>query len=124
MAAWLKARGVGAHRLVLEREARFTLDNAERVAPLLAAHRVRGIDLVTERFHLPRAEALMRGALAGRGQDVAVRPHPARNARFDPDRDRREARKLSRDVRNQAHLHGWESRIPFGGRPAVPEWWA
>lgn len=119
MAAWLTNRGVVKRRIVRESVARHTLDNAERVAPILVAMGATAIELVTECFHMPRSYALMHGALVARGVQVELRPAPAPDARADPDRAEREAKKRARDLRSQAALHGTVARIPFGGHREV-----
>jgi uncharacterized SAM-binding protein YcdF (DUF218 family) len=75
MAGWLRERGVASERLVLEREARSTAENARLVAPLLLG--VARVTLVTERFHMLRSLWLLRRAL---GPEVRVEAAPAADA--------------------------------------------
>ncbi len=124
MAEWLVERGLAPGRIVLESEARYTLDNAERVAPLLVDRDIQRIHLVTEAFHMPRSEALMRGALQARGVSVELQGWAAPDASDPPGRAEGEAEKLVRDLRAQADLHGLQRRTPCARGPAVHEWWA
>lgn len=125
MAEWLIDRKVAPERIVREPAARYTLDNAERVAPLLRALGVRTVDLVTEAFHMSRSEAVMRGALTARGLTVDLRRSPAPDATLEPGRAAKEQHKKARDLRTQAGLHGLEHRIPYRAGPAPQrEWWA
>ncbi|SIO46087.1 DUF218 domain-containing protein [Rhodovulum sp. ES.010] len=62
IAAICRAAGVPEARIVLEREARNTAQNIAFSAPLLAAHGVTGVTLVTDYYHLPRARLLARRA--------------------------------------------------------------
>jgi len=47
--------GVEPSRIVLEERATTTLESAAYCAPIIAAHGWRGVVLVTDRYHLPRA---------------------------------------------------------------------
>lgn len=111
----LEAAGVPAHRVVEEGAARFTLENAELSAPLVARSGARKVSVVTERFHMGRAAALMRGALAGQGSKAQVVTAPAPDAARRP---RGEGDKLARDLVSQRHLHA----LAQGSRPRVREW--
>jgi uncharacterized SAM-binding protein YcdF (DUF218 family) len=77
MQAWLLAEGVPAARIILEAESLYTLDNAERVAPLLAALNVEAVTLVTEAYHMPRSERLLRAALTRHGVRARLETAPA-----------------------------------------------
>ena len=63
MRGWLVAHGVADARIAEDDDARSTIDNAENVAPMLRAMKVKRVTLVTEAYHLPRGTALMRFVL-------------------------------------------------------------
>lgn len=67
MRAWLQRHGVPAANIVVEDQAQNTLENAQRVAPLLKELGLRRVLLVTERFHMRRSQLLLLGALRGVG---------------------------------------------------------
>ena len=112
MAEWLSARGVDPARIIVEPKARYTLDNAERVAPLVAACGAREVTLVTSDSHMPRSLGLLRKELARVvGSAVTVRPRRAKDdAGGEPLRTLRllEIRKTMRDLSTQARK--WRAR--------------
>lgn len=78
MARWLRAHGIPAARILVEPAARTTIENAERVIPLLRALAVRRATVVTQPFHAPRARSNLEAALRAAGLgDVAVDEAPA-----------------------------------------------
>jgi uncharacterized SAM-binding protein YcdF (DUF218 family) len=60
MAAALRAHGIPD--VIIERESRTTLDNARMTRPLLEAHGVRSLWLVTQPFHARRSARIFRRA--------------------------------------------------------------
>lgn len=105
MAEWLIAHGVAEARIIREAEARFTLDNAEKVADLVRTLGSRRVDLVTEAYHMPRSAALLRAAFTARALQVELLESPAPDAAPSPARAAAERNKLIRDQRDQADLH-------------------
>ena len=105
MADWLIERGIDGRRIIREPSARSTLENAEKVAPLLVEAGVCCVELVTEDFHMRRSEALLQAALLARGAQVELRRISAPNANRNPVRDAREVEKRIRDLRRQRALH-------------------
>jgi uncharacterized SAM-binding protein YcdF (DUF218 family) len=105
MRDWLVARGIPPQRIVVEDQARFTLENAELVAPLLQRAGVGEVTLVTERFHMLRSAHLLQVALVGRGlTQTALNLAPADDrlaGRALVERAVREAKAFRRDVVNQ-----------------------
>jgi uncharacterized SAM-binding protein YcdF (DUF218 family) len=63
MRDWLVAHGVSAKRIALEPCARSTYENARLSLPLVAASGARRLTLVTERFHIRRAQLQLSRAL-------------------------------------------------------------
>ena len=112
MAEWLAARGVDRDRIVVEPEARYTLDNAERTAPLVAACGAGEVTLVTSDSHMTRSLALLRREMARIGRPrVNVRPRRApEDASGEKMRALRllEIRKTLRDL--QTHLRKTRER--------------
>jgi vancomycin permeability regulator SanA len=102
MKRWLVEHGVDAQRIWVEDRARFTLDNANRVAPLIARSGASRVTVVTEEFHAPRGTALVRAALRrlGLGKvQVSSSAAPDRLSHSErAERARDEARKLARDL--------------------------
>ncbi len=78
MKQWLVDHGIAADRIVTERTARLTSENASFVAPLLAKAGVEKVSLLTERYHMNRSKLLLRRALAAEGLgDVSIKTLPA-----------------------------------------------
>ncbi len=102
MKQWLVDHGVRGSRIRVEDQARFTLDNARRVAPMLARAKVSLVTVVTESFHSRRGTALVARALGQLGLGaVAVRASPAPSVLTGEAMARRqadEALKLERDL--------------------------
>jgi uncharacterized SAM-binding protein YcdF (DUF218 family) len=105
MRRWLVEHGIDEGRIVMEDRARYTLQNAEHVAPMLARAKVSQVTLVTERFHMPRSEYLLRRALDAAGlRETSLSLAPAADeleglARWS--RSVREARAHARDTLSQ-----------------------
>ncbi|MBC7794062.1 MAG: YdcF family protein [Clostridia bacterium] len=76
MKRWLTTHGVDPSRIVVEKHARYTLDNARRVAPLLRPMRPTDIVMVTSASHMARSLALLEEEVR-RTVHVAVRFHPS-----------------------------------------------
>lgn len=123
MQRWLVGRGIRPTRIIVEALARYTLENANNVAPLLVGLRASEITLVTSAFHMPRSEALLKGALhaVAPAHRFRVRRRPARNSLMGAaaralavsERD-----KLVRDLQTQAahppkivRAHAWAGSI-------------
>lgn len=73
MRDWLVAEGLDVARVIVEAEARSTLENARHCADLVAAGGFQRVTLVTERFHMLRARSLLVRALGMRGLRVELR---------------------------------------------------
>jgi uncharacterized SAM-binding protein YcdF (DUF218 family) len=58
MACFAREVGVDSTRMLVESASRTTLENAERSAPLLRAHRVRRVLVVTDAVHMRRASGV------------------------------------------------------------------
>jgi uncharacterized SAM-binding protein YcdF (DUF218 family) len=106
MARWLLRHGLAPGRLVVEDQARYTLENVE-VAPLLRQAGVRRVSLITDDFHMGRSQALLASALEARGAgQVEIRPAPARGGPPTTGIARNvEAAKLARDRLWQRSRH-------------------
>lgn len=76
MRRWLTRHGVDADRIIVEDQARYTLDNAQRVVPLLRKLAPSNVVLVTSASHMARAFALLDAELKSTQQRI-VRIHPA-----------------------------------------------
>ncbi|MBL8919461.1 MAG: YdcF family protein [Myxococcaceae bacterium] len=61
LAGQLEAWGIEKERILVEPEARNTVENAERSKALIDARGFRSVLLVTSAFHLPRAQGCFRG---------------------------------------------------------------
>lgn len=82
MARWLRANGIPAGRILVEPAARTTVENADRVIPLLRSLAVRRATIVTQPFHAPRARRNLAAALRAAGfADVALDVAPAADPR-------------------------------------------
>lgn len=104
MRRWLVARGVPAQRIIVEAQALYTLDNAMRVAPLIAGMRAATVKLVTSAAHMPRSTVLLERELrAVTGRSHRVLERPARDA-VTPANAQAEQDKLARDLATQAAL--------------------
>jgi uncharacterized SAM-binding protein YcdF (DUF218 family) len=62
-----------ADGILLEQASRTTLENALYVRDLLASRNIRSIQLITSRYHLPRALLIFRQLLP---KEVVIYPHP------------------------------------------------
>jgi uncharacterized SAM-binding protein YcdF (DUF218 family) len=60
LARQLEAWGIDKERILIEPEARNTVENAEKSKALLAARGFRTVLMVTSAFHLPRAQGCFR----------------------------------------------------------------
>jgi glucosamine-6-phosphate isomerase len=67
MRDWLVAHGIDSERIIIERTARFTAENAQFVAPMIKKARPKRVTLATERFHMSRSKALLERALEAEG---------------------------------------------------------
>ena len=67
MARWLAARGLTPRRILVEREARNTRENADLSVPLLRRAGVDRVTVVTEAYHLRRGVFHLRSALREQG---------------------------------------------------------
>jgi uncharacterized SAM-binding protein YcdF (DUF218 family) len=107
MARWLLRQGLPPGRLVVEDQARYTLENAELVAPLLRRAGVRRVSLITDDFHMGRSQALLASALEAHGAgQVEISPAPARGGPPNTWTVRNlEAAKLLRDRQWQRSRH-------------------
>jgi glucosamine-6-phosphate isomerase/N-acetylglucosamine-6-phosphate deacetylase len=104
MKRWLVEHGIEAERIIVERTARYTSENARFVAPLLAKAGVEKVTLVTERYHMARSQKLLERAMHGEGMSgVKIETMPA------PDEHRglnripmaaKEGKALGRDLLN------------------------
>jgi uncharacterized SAM-binding protein YcdF (DUF218 family) len=114
MRRWLIAQGVAPQRIVVEDCAKYTLDNALRVAPLVAGLHATTVTLVTQAFHMTRSAALLAGALRRvTSRPVHIRKAAAHDSAFDQEaRDLRrgEALKLERDLQTLQALPSKISR--------------
>ncbi|MEV6362189.1 YdcF family protein [Nocardia asteroides] len=85
MAAWLTAQGIPAHRILVERDARNTVENALRTGRLMDERQIETAVLVTSQDHLGWARAVFAAVgitviadltpdgLAGYQQTIALR---------------------------------------------------
>ncbi len=121
MAEWLTAHGVTQARIVREPEARYTLDNAEKVADLVRSRGLRRVELVTEVYHMPRSAALLRAAFTARNLQVELLESPAPDAAPSSPRAASERNKLVRDQRDQAAVHRRFVRCTNGVLPEVED---
>jgi uncharacterized SAM-binding protein YcdF (DUF218 family) len=67
MASWLQNHGISKARIRVESRARHTGENADFVAPMLAANGIDRVTVVTSRFHVPRSLFHFRSALSEQG---------------------------------------------------------
>jgi uncharacterized SAM-binding protein YcdF (DUF218 family) len=81
MATFLREQGVSGADLLLEDRSRSTYENAVEAQRLLKERGVRRIVLVTEAYHMPRAERCFRNL----GLEVTPSPCSHQAARFHPD---------------------------------------
>lgn len=72
MRDWLVSRGVPASHVIVESQAYDTLENAEFSAPLLKEAGVKRATVITEEFHVNRAQALLEHALRNEGVDLEL----------------------------------------------------
>lgn len=101
MRDWLVARGVVPSRLVLEAEALYTLDNAAKVAPLIAGMKATQVKLITSPAHMARSHALLRHELrCVTGRTLPIIEVPSADT-ASPEEHNREAIKLLRDRQTQ-----------------------
>lgn len=109
MKRYLVEHGVDPARVVLEDQARLTLENAELSAPLVQRIGAKKLTLVTERYHMNRSRKLFDSALAEAGlAHVKVRESAAPDTLAGFDRLKKavhELQALARDVVNQRQLH-------------------
>lgn len=125
MRRWLVGQGVAPSRVVVEPEARFTLENAELSAALVANTGADRVTLVTEAFHMGRASALMQQALRDAGVAAELRLAPATDANPGAPGHASEPDKTARDLRSQRLLHALarDETPPFVGPPAPGREW-
>lgn len=109
MKRYLIDHGIDPDRVVVEDQARITLENAERVVPLLRGVGASRLTLVTERFHMNRSRALVDRALdaagLGRVRVVEEAAPDELDAIGAQQRGEKELRSLARDLENQRLLH-------------------
>lgn len=77
MRDWLVQHGVPSSRILVEGESNDTIENAENVAKLLEGGKVKDVTVVTERYHVHRAHALLESALSHRGVKATLDDAPA-----------------------------------------------
>ena len=119
MKRWLASHGVEPGRIVVEPHARYTLDNARRVAPLLRPMRPTDIIMVTSASHMARSLALLDEEVR-RTSHGAVRIHaspaPEGGTRAQIEaRYRTEAEKTVRDLTTQRRERSVALRPVFAG---------
>jgi hypothetical protein len=104
MQRWLVAHGVDRGRIIVESEARYTLDNARRVVPLMRPLKPTDVVLVTSHTHMGRSLALLEEELRTLQQSVRIRPSAAPEHGTPEQiaaRTREEAAKTERDLATQ-----------------------
>lgn len=99
----LVAAGLPRRRVVLEPASRFTVENAELSAQMVKNMGATRVTLVTEAFHVPRSEALMKQALAAAGSSARLAVAEALDSK--PVSAEGERKKTARDLSTQALLH-------------------
>jgi len=84
MCEWLVVRGLTPERIAVESRARWTIENAVLVTPILREHAIERVSLVTASSHMQRARLMLRLALrrAGLG-NIDVRRAPAADGQQD-----------------------------------------
>jgi vancomycin permeability regulator SanA len=109
MKRYLVEHGVEPKRVILEDQARLTIENAELVMPLVKAMGTERITLVTERYHMNRSKHLFHSALDAAGLDkIALRESEAPDELDGFERVKttmKELRSLARDMVNQRQVH-------------------
>ncbi|MCK5688338.1 YdcF family protein [Myxococcota bacterium] len=110
MKRWLIAEGVDAKRIVVEDAARFTVENAEFVAPMLKKAGVKNVTLVTERFHMVRSHYNLMRSLEHNGLERVMvcddaAPDNLSGAKLLT-RKAAEKTRLLRDAASMAARHG------------------
>ncbi len=101
MRSWLVERGVAPSRLILEAEALYTLDNAAKVAPLIAGLKATQVKLITSPAHMARSHALLRHELrCVTGRTLPIIKVPSADD-ASAEEHAREAIKLARDRETQ-----------------------
>lgn len=112
MERWLVAHGVRRERIIVEAEALYTLDNAMRVAPLIAGLKASCVKLVTSDFHMRRSQTLLGRelrAVTGRAIPISARPASDSSSTLLM---LKESAKLARDLVNQSiRLSGHPPKI-------------
>lgn len=106
MAKAAEADGVPRSAILVEETATTTRENVVRSAPLLAAHAIRSVAVVTSRFHARRAA--LAAERAWRGVDVISRPVPA-----DDPHECGDAGWTSRDECVRAARSEWEKLVGY-----------
>lgn len=76
MARWLVEQGLAAERIVVEAEARSTTENADRLLPLLRAHRMQRAIVISQRWHVLRTRFNLRVAARRAAYTLALEMHP------------------------------------------------
>jgi vancomycin permeability regulator SanA len=109
MKNWLVKRGIDPARIVMEDQARLTIENAEFVVPLLKAMGVKRITLDTSTFHMARSMVLMKSALRAAGmRGIKIRMAPASDhlgLKGSVQKAVSEVKAIARDVVNQRQMH-------------------
>ncbi len=109
MKRYLVERGVEPKRVVLEDQARLTIENAELVMPLLKAMGTERITLVTERYHMNRSQHLFHSALDAAGLTNISMSEAAAPDQLDGfervKKSFHELKALARDLVNQRQVH-------------------
>jgi len=66
-------------QIILEKQSTTTLENAIYARDLLVKREVHSLQLITSRYHMPRAELIFRNLLP---KDIALYPHPVDSRNF------------------------------------------
>jgi hypothetical protein len=114
MANWLSRRRVARSRIVVEDKARHTGENADLTVPILAAHRVAKVTLVTSYYHMARASFHMRWVLrkSGLGR-IRLRRAAAPDSLRGPERFERRKQELGKIQRDRAFRQRDAQSRPF-----------
>jgi vancomycin permeability regulator SanA len=108
MRQWLVEHGVEARCVVVEDQARTTLENMENSVPILRDLGATEVTLVTERFHQARSKDLFIHALEGAHWEAKVKTSAAHDGLHGKARLRRMVREFKawqKDRVNQVLLH-------------------
>lgn len=114
MREWLMKHGVSSKRILVEGRSHDTIDNAENTARLLRGGHIRQVTVVTEKYHVHRAHALLASALSFEGihakmNDAAAPDGLSGLAAFKRELSEEKLLVIDRAKQEWRHLHAGRS---------------